>query len=228
MSTEQLRVTEIFHSVQGESSRAGQPCVFIRLRGCPLRCRYCDTEYAFREGHTRSVDEVVEEVRSIGCAVVEVTGGEPLMQPAVHPLMTRLCDAGLTVLLETAGAHDISPCDERVIRILDLKTPGSGECEGNRWENLEHLRSHDEIKFVITDRADYDWMKDILSQHKLVDRVACVLASPVFTQAPGRDISGCEGLPPSDLAQWILEDRLDVRLQLQLHKFIWDPQARGV
>ena len=150
------------------------------------------------------------------------------MQPAVQTLMTRLCDLGFTVIIETAGAHDISLCDPRVIRILDLKTPGSGESDRMRWENLEDLRSDDEIKFVITDRADYDWMKQVVEMHGLVERVASVLVSPVFEQAKGRDIKGCQALEPSKLAAWILEDRLEVRFQLQLHKFIWDPQTRGV
>ena len=228
MSTNRLQINEVFHSVQGESTRAGLPCVFIRLRGCPLRCHYCDTEYAFREGEGRSIDELVAEVEAIGCPLVELTGGEPLMQPAVHTLMTRLCDLGFTVIIETAGAHDISLCDPRVIRILDLKTPGSGESDRMRWENLEDLRSDDEIKFVITDRADYDWMKQVIELHGLVERVASVLVSPVFEQAKGRDIKGCQALEPSKLAAWILEDRLEVRFQLQLHKFIWDPKTRGV
>ena len=228
MSTSRLQINEVFHSVQGESTRAGLPCVFIRLRGCPLRCHYCDTEYAFREGEGRSIDELVAQVEEIGCPLVEVTGGEPLIQPAVHPLMSRLCDLGFTVIIETAGAHDISACDPRVIRILDLKTPGSGESDRILWKNLDHLRPDDEIKFVITDRADYDWMKQILDKHQLIQRVACVLVSPVFEQAKGRDIKGCRALDPSELAAWILEDRLQVRFQLQLHKFIWDPQTRGV
>ncbi len=174
------------------------------------------------------VDEVVEEVTSIGCPLVEVTGGEPLIQPAVHPMMTRLCDLGHTVLVETAGAHDISVCDERVIRILDIKTPGSGESERVHWGNIEHLRKRDEVKFVLVDRADYDWMKQVVQQYDLSDRVDTVLVSPAFQQESGRDIAGCEGLDPAELVSWILEDRLPVRMQLQMHKFIWDPKTRGV
>ncbi|MDG2423004.1 MAG: radical SAM protein [Phycisphaerales bacterium] len=228
MNSDQLLINEVFHSIQGESSRAGEPCVFVRLRGCPLRCRYCDTEYAFREGAARPVDDLIEQVVAIGCPLVEITGGEPLIQPAVHPFMTALCDRGHVVMIETAGSHDISLCDDRVIRILDLKTPGSGENESIRWENLDDLRPSDEIKFVITDRADYDWMKNVIAEYSLVERVACVLASPVFDQEQGRDIDGCSGLPPVQLAEWMLADRLPVRLQLQLHKFIWDPRTRGV
>ena len=225
---DQVLINEVFHSVQGESTWAGLPCVFIRLRGCPLRCHYCDTEYAFREGKARSLDDVIEEVTSIGCPLVEVTGGEPLIQPAVHPMMTRLCDLGHTVLVETAGAHDISACDERVIRILDIKTPGSGESDRVYWENIDHLRSRDEVKFVLVDRADYEWMKDVVQKHGLTDRVGSVLVSPAFHQESGRDIAGCKGLDPAELVSWILEDHLPVRMQLQMHKFIWDPKTRGV
>jgi len=218
-----LLVNEIFFSIQGESSWAGCPCVFVRLRGCHLRCRYCDTEYAFREGTGRPIDDVVEAVLAHPCRLVEVTGGEPLLQPSVHPLMTRLADHGMTVLLETSGACDIAPCDERVIRILDLKTPGSGEHERNHWPNLDRLRPHDEVKFVITDRADYVWAREVIERYRLPRRCRAVLMSPVFEQAPGREIAGCRGLEPRVLAEWILADGLPVRLQTQLHKTIWDP-----
>lgn len=206
----------------------GTPCVFVRLTGCPLRCRYCDTEYAFREGSKRSIDDVAREVLDIGCPLVEITGGEPLAQAGVHELIRMLADAGCTVLIETSGAIDISPCDPRAIRILDLKTPGSGECARNLWSNLEHLHERDEIKFVICDRADYEWAKEAMTKHRLVERCRAVLMSPVFAQAPGREIAGTTGLDPKGLAEWILADRLPVRMQLQLHKFIWDPGTRGV
>lgn len=223
-----LRVNEVFHSIQGESTRAGLPCVFVRLAGCPLRCSYCDTEYAFREGSTRSLDDLLREVLSIDCPLVEITGGEPLVQAGVHALIRALADAGRTVLIETSGAIDISPCDPRAIRILDLKTPASGECDRNLWSNLDHLHERDEIKFVIGDRADYDWAKGVMAEHRLAERCACVLMSPVFPQASGREIAGHPGLSPRMLAEWILTDRLPVRLQLQMHKFIWDPGTRGV
>ena len=228
MPESSLLINEIFHSIQGESTWIGSPCVFIRLRGCHLRCHYCDTAYAFTEGDRRSIDSIIEEVRATGCDLVEVTGGEPLLQPAVHELMTRLCDLGLRVLLETSGACDISPCDPRVIRILDLKTPGSGESERNDLENLKHLRSSDEIKFVLVDRADYEWMKDMIEQHDLHSRVDVIIASPVHQQAAGGGIIGSAGLEPKQLAEWMLADGLRVRLQLQLHKQIWDPATRGV
>ena len=163
MTASSLLINEVFHSIQGESSRAGEPCVFVRLRGCHLRCRYCDTEYAFKEGDRRDIDSIVEEVRSHGCDLVEITGGEPLLQKPVHELMEILCDMGMTVLLETSGACDIGPCDPRVIRILDLKTPGSGEVDRNDWGNISKLRMADEVKFVIIDRADYEWMKEIIA-----------------------------------------------------------------
>ncbi|MCP3979466.1 MAG: radical SAM protein [bacterium] len=223
-----LRINEIFFSIQGESTRAGCPCVFVRLAGCHLRCTYCDTEYAFREGATRAMDDVAAEVLSHPARLVEITGGEPLLQTPVHELVTRLADAGRTVLIETSGACDISVCDERAIRILDLKTPGSGEASRNLMENLDNLAPRDEVKFVITDRADYEWARALVSEHDLAARCAAVLMSPVFEQAPGREIGGAVGLPPRELAEWILADGLDVRLQLQLHKHIWDPRTRGV
>ncbi len=221
-----LKINEIFFSIQGESTWAGRPCVFVRLAGCHLRCHYCDTEYAFREGRSRTVDEIMEEVERWPGSLVEITGGEPLLQPAVHDLITRLCDRGRTVLIETSGACDISACDPRAIRILDLKTPGSGESQRNRWENVDLLRTDDEIKFVIVDRADYDWAKSIIAQHRLTERCHAVLLSPVVEQPPGDAISGAPALPLRELAEWILRDGLPVRLQIQLHKLIWDPQTR--
>lgn len=223
-----LKVNEVFHSIQGESTWAGCPCVFLRLTGCPLRCRYCDTEYAFREGTQRRLGELLEAILAYGCPLVEITGGEPLAQRNIHPLVTALCDRGLTVLIETSGAVDIRPCDARSIRILDLKTPGSGECERNLWSNLDDLRPRDEVKFVIVDRADYDWAKSVIVERDLARRVGSILMSAVFEQRPGLEILGCPGLHPRRLAEWILADRLPVRMQTQLHKLIWDPATRGV
>jgi len=225
-----LRITEIFYSIQGESTRAGRPCVFVRLTGCHLRCGYCDTEYAFHEGERMSLAAIMRRVDELGGpgALVQVTGGEPLLQPSVHPLMTDLCDAGHTVLLETSGACDISPCDGRVIRIMDLKTPGSGEVQRNDWANLDRLTARDEVKFVLTGRADYEWARDVVRRHALSERVSAVLFSAVHEMPAGRELPGAEGLALRDLAAWILSDRLPVTLQTQLHKLIWDRQARGV
>ncbi|MEM7625926.1 MAG: radical SAM protein [Planctomycetota bacterium] len=226
-----LLINEIFYSVQGESTYTGLPCVFVRLRGCHLRCAYCDTEYAFHEGDKRTLSAVLDEIESVSggrADLVEITGGEPLLQRDVYPLMTALCDAGKTVLIETSGACDITACDPRVIRIMDLKTPGSGEAQRNRWANVEHLNERDEVKFVLTDRADYEWMRQKIEEHRLHAKVNAVLVSAVHHVAPGLEIAGCEGLSITDLAAWVLEDRLPVRVQTQLHKLIWDPQARGV
>ncbi|HAW96493.1 MAG TPA: 7-carboxy-7-deazaguanine synthase [Phycisphaerales bacterium] len=223
-----IRINEVFHSIQGESTRAGAPCIFVRLTGCPLRCHYCDTEYAFKEGEPIEVEALKERILAINCTLVEFTGGEPLGQKAVFPLMSELCDAGRTVLVETSNAVDISPCDPRIIRILDLKTPGSGQEARNRMENLDDLRPEDEIKFVIVDRTDYEWAREMIETHDLIARSAAVLMSPTFEQAQGLEILGCKALPPHQLAEWILEDGLDVRMQLQMHKFIWHPQTRGV
>lgn len=230
---ETVYINELFYSLQGESTYAGLPCLFIRLRGCHLRCNYCDTEYAFHEGDKRSIDTVIEQAFALcggidGCDLVQVTGGEPLLQRGVHALMARLCDREKTVLVETSGACDISVCDPRVIRIMDLKTPGSGEVEKNRWANISHLNQRDEVKFVLTSRADYDWMKNILDEHAISDRVGAVLVSAVNEVKPGLEIAGVAGLAVQDLAKWLLEDRLPVRFQTQLHKIIWDPLARGV
>ncbi|MEM1108654.1 MAG: radical SAM protein [Planctomycetota bacterium] len=231
-----LSINEVFYSVQGESTYAGLPCVFIRLRGCHLRCNYCDTEYAFHEGHKQTLQDLIEEVDHIStgdagpCELVEVTGGEPLLQRNVHPLMTALCDAGKTVLIETSGACDISRCDPRVVRIMDLKTPGSGESHRNLESNIGHLNERDEVKFVLTGREDYDWMVEQIDRHRLADRVNAVLVSAVnrVVPGPGSEIKGCEGMSITDLAEWVIRDRLPVRVQTQLHKLIWDPKARGV
>ena len=244
LMAETLRINEIFFSIQGESTWAGRPCVFIRLTGCHLRCTYCDTAYAFHEGGSRTIDDIVAEVCAFNCELVEITGGEPLLQKNVHPLMSQLCDRGKTVLVETSGACDISRCDSRVIRIIDFKTPGSGEADRNLWSNIAHLTPRDEVKFVITDRADYDWALDVIAKHDLGTgggRVKAILFSAAFEQAevPG-EIAGCAGLSPRDLAEWMLADarsggaggaeRLpgNARIQTQLHKIIWDPQTRGV
>lgn len=211
-----MRVTEIFHSLQGESTFAGLPCVFVRLTGCPLRCSWCDTEYAFYGGTERSIDSIVEEVRTYECPLVEVTGGEPLAQTDCIPFLSTLCDHGFIVLLETSGALDTACVDARVHVILDVKCPGSGMANRMYWPNLERLRAKDEAKFVIADRVDYEWAKDILNRFNLARRCT-VLFSPVFGV-----------LEPRHLAEWILVDRLPVRYQLQLHKFIWAPDTRGV
>lgn len=212
-----LTVNEIYQSIQGESTWAGLPCVFVRLTFCDLRCSYCDTEYAFYEGTKRPVEEILAEVLAIDCPLVEITGGEPLLQKNVLPLMTQLCDAGRTVLIETSGAHDISGVDPRVHRIMDLKTPSSGECARNRVENIAFLTKRDEVKFVIGSREDYEWSREQITKHDLAARVNAVLLSPVF----GR-------IDPRDIVEWMLTDKLPARFQLQMHKFIWDPKTKGV
>ena len=231
MDANTLMVNEVYHSIQGESRWAGLGCVFVRLMGCHLRCRYCDTEYAFYEGMRRGVEDLIHEVNTYSCDLVEVTGGEPLLQPNVHLFMGRLCDQGKTVLVETSGACDISPCDPRVIRILDLKTPASGESERNLWTNIKHLTDRDEVKFVICDRDDYLWAKDVIQRHALHECVGAVLLSPAAANPiPTKEgeIPGVNALSLQDAARWILEDRLPVRLQIQMHKVIWDPSTRGV
>ncbi len=212
-----LTINEIYFSIQGESTWAGQPCVFVRLTFCNLRCNYCDTAYAFYEGEKKSIDQVLADVAKFDCPLVEITGGEPLLQKNVLPLMSALAEAGKTVLLETSGAHDISQVDPRVHRIMDLKTPGSGECDRNLWPNLDHLTERDEVKFVISSRADYEWCRAQLRTYNLAARCRAVLFSPVF----GR-------IEPRQIVEWILVDALPVRFQLQMHKFIWPPQNRGV
>jgi 7-carboxy-7-deazaguanine synthase len=204
-----LKITEVFLSLQGETSLAGWPTVFIRLTGCPLRCRYCDTAYAFHGGQWRTLDELLSETRGYGVRHVCVTGGEPLAQKPCIELLKQLCDAGFTVSLETGGAMDIAPVDRRVIRILDIKTPGSGEVARNRWDNLPLLTVQDQVKFVICDRADYDWARQVVTERALAERLT-VLFSPSFDQLPARE-----------LADWIVADRAPVRLQVQLHKVLW-------
>lgn len=209
-----LVINEIFYSVQGESSYAGLLCVFVRLTACNLRCTWCDTTYSFHEGVPMTVGDVIVKVLEYNCPLVEITGGEPLLQPNVFPLMTRLCDLGKKVLLETSGSVDVSQVDPRVVKIMDLKCPASGECDKNLYENIRHLDKKDEVKFVIADRADYDWAKRKLAEHKIP---GIVLFSPVW-----------EKLPLKILAEWILADKLPVRLQTQWHKYIWGADARGV
>jgi 7-carboxy-7-deazaguanine synthase len=211
-----MRVTEIFHSIQGESTFAGLPCVFVRVTGCPLRCTWCDTTYAFYDGQEMSLDQIVERVEKLGCRLVEVTGGEPLHHPDAFDLVVRLLDEGYTVLVETSGAIDIGPLDPRAVVIMDLKCPGSGMADRNVWSNLDRLKPRDQVKFVVKDREDYLWTREVIERTKLHERHV-VLVSPVLGE-----------LDPKALADWILADRLPIRLQLQLHKFIWDPAARGV
>jgi 7-carboxy-7-deazaguanine synthase len=212
-----LTINEIYHSIQGESTWAGRPCVFVRLTFCNLRCNYCDTDYAFYEGKKQTLKQIADAVEAFHCPLVEITGGEPLLQKNVLPLMSMLADASHTVLLETSGAHDISEVDPRVHRIMDLKTPGSGEVEKNLWSNIDHLTLRDEVKFVMGSREDYKWSCDKVRRYKLPSRCHTVLFSPIF----GR-------IDPREIVDWILADKLDVRFQLQMHKFIWSPTQRGV
>ena len=212
-----LTVNEIFHSVQGESTYAGRPCVFVRLTACDLRCSWCDTPYAFYEGSKRSLDEVIGEVDRYGCSLVEVTGGEPLLQEDVYPLMQRLLESGKTVLLETGGHRSTERVPDEVVTILDVKCPGSGEVGKNDWKNLERLRPQDEVKFVVKDRADYEFARDVIARHELAGRAAAIHLSPVHGV-----------LDPKTLSEWVLADKLAVRVQLQLHKYIWSPDTRGV
>ncbi|PJK03914.1 7-carboxy-7-deazaguanine synthase QueE [Lysobacteraceae bacterium NML71-0210] len=208
-AADRLRITEIFCSLQGESRSVGWPTVFVRLTGCPLRCGYCDTTYSFHGGQWQTIDDIVAEVRSHGVRHVCVTGGEPLAQKRCIPLLQKLCDAGFEVSLETSGAIDISPVDSRVICVVDVKTPGSGEASRNHWPNLALLQPKDQVKFVICSRDDYDWSRAVLQEYRLAERCE-VLFSPSYAQ-----------LPPRELAEWIIADRLPVRFQMQLHKQLW-------
>lgn len=212
-----LTVNEIFYSIQGESTFAGKPCVFVRLTGCDLRCSWCDTPYAFSEGQKMSIDAVLQQVDTYGSPLVEVTGGEPLLQEDVYPLMERLLQSGRTVLLETGGQIDVSRVPGAVIKVMDVKCPASGESDRNEWGNIDRLGSRDQVKFVIKDRGDYEFARDTVIRHALDRRCAAVLFSPVHGV-----------LEPKALSEWILEDRLPVRLQLQIHKHIWGANVRGV
>ena len=211
-----LTVNEIYQSIQGESTWAGLRCVFVRLTFCDLRCTYCDTAYAFYKGEKRGLQEIIDEVLAMDCPLVEITGGEPLLQKNVLPLMSMLCDAGKTVLIETSGAHDISKIDPRVHRIMDLKTPDSGEVARNLFSNIPHLTAKDEVKFVIGSRTDYDWASEQVATYGLT-KICTVLFSPNFTV-----------IEPKLIVEWLVKDKLDVRFQLQMHKFIWDPKKQGV
>jgi len=212
-----LTINEIFYSIQGESTRAGCRCVFVRLTACDLRCSWCDTVYAFHEGQKRSLDEVLAEVEQYDCQLVEITGGEPLLQDEVYPLMERLLASGRTVMLETGGHRPIARVPRAVVKILDVKCPGSGESDKNDWSNLAALAPHDEVKFVVRDRADYDFSRGVIARYDLPSRAAAVLMSPVHGE-----------LDPRLLSEWMLEDHVPARLQIQLHKFIWPPLTRGV
>jgi 7-carboxy-7-deazaguanine synthase len=212
-----LTINEIFYSIQGESTRVGRPCVFVRLTACDLRCTWCDTPYAFHEGRKMSVDDVVAETDRYECPLVEITGGEPLLQEDVYPLMERLLARGRTVLLETGGHRPVTRVPAAVVKIVDVKCPGSGEAGSNDWANLDRLAPHDEVKFVLQDRRDYDFARDAIRRYDLATRCAAVLLSPVHGV-----------LDPKALSEWILEDRVPARLQLQLHKYIWSATARGV
>ena len=210
-----VRITEIFFSIQGESSHAGRPCVFVRLTGCNLRCTWCDSEYTFAGGERMALEDVMARVKSYGCDLVEITGGEPLAQSEAFELIKRLADDDFEVLIETSGSIDITPVDERAKLILDVKCPGSGEVAKNRWENLRHLRPHDEIKFVIADREDYDFARRVIEEHDLQKHT--ILFSPVWGT-----------MDMKALAEWMLADRVPARFQTQLHKHIWGANVQGV
>jgi 7-carboxy-7-deazaguanine synthase len=211
-----IKVNEIYYSVQGESTYAGLPCVFIRLTYCNLRCTYCDTEYAFYEGKELPMEGILEQVKSYNCSLVEVTGGEPLVQKECSDLLAELCNQGYTVLLETGGSLPIKDLDKRVVVIMDLKTPSSGMMKKNLYENIEYLKPNDELKFVLGSREDYEWSRDLIGEHGL-DSKCTILFSVVFGK-----------LTPREVVEWILEDKLNVRFQLQMHKFIWEPDTKGV
>jgi 7-carboxy-7-deazaguanine synthase len=211
-----LIINELFHSIQGESSHAGRPCVFVRLTYCNIRCSYCDTKYAFEEGTERSIHELLAQIREFHCNLVEITGGEPLFQPNVHELIAQLCDEGFEVLLETGGSLDIGSVDRRVKRIVDFKCPSSEMMKKNLWQNVDFLTPSDEVKFVIGNRADFDWAKEVIAEYRIADKCP-ILMSVTFGE-----------LEPTRLAEWILADRVPARFQLQMHKYLWHPETRGV
>lgn len=217
MKEDTLVIHEIYASIQGESTFAGLRCAFVRTTGCNLRCAWCDTTQAFYGGTRMTRRDVLERALALDTPLVELTGGEPLLQPGVVPLMRELCDAGKTVLVETSGEADVSRVDPRVHKIMDLKAPGSGESHRNRWSNLEHVRATDEIKFVLASRTDYAWMRDVIRERALAMRTPNLLASTVFGKLAARDV-----------VSWVLEDKLPVRVQLQMHKYIWSPETTGV
>ncbi len=217
MDEPSLLITEMFSSIQGESTWAGLPCFFIRLTGCPLRCRWCDTAYAFRGGSRTAIPEILAAVETSGLSLAEVTGGEPLAQADCSLLCQALLDSGKTVLIETGGSLPIDTLPQGVIRIMDLKCPGSGEVERNLWSNLAYLNSHDEVKFVIASKADYEWARDVVREYGLEKQIHSVLFAPVFGE-----------IESAELVRWILEDKLPVRFQLQMHKYIWEPTRKGV
>ena len=212
-----LSITEIYYSIQGESTWAGLPCIFIRLSRCNLRCTWCDTTYSFKGGDTMTIESILEQCATYNCSLVEITGGEPLLQKECIDLSQALLDAGYQVLIETSGSLPIAPLPKEVIKIMDLKCPGSGECAKNDYSNIEALSPLDEVKFVITDRADYEWSKEQVEKYDLINRVNSVLFAPVFSE-----------IEPKTIVDWICEDSLPVRFQLQMHKFIWPPDQKGV
>lgn len=216
--TQTVRLIEIYRSIQGESTWAGLPCTFVRLARCNLRCRWCDTTYSFHGGENHTLEAVLADVAQLGVPLVEVTGGEPLVQAACIPLCELLLERGHTVLLETSGSLPIAPLPKQVIKIMDLKCPDSGECEKNHWPNLDHLDPHqDELKFVLASRRDYEWARDVLREYKLDQRCKAILFSAVFNE-----------IDPKSIVEWMLEDGLPARFQLQMHKFIWPPDQKGV
>lgn len=215
--TDTLLITEIYHSIQGESTWAGLPCTFVRLARCNLRCTWCDTTYSFQGGDPMTIEEIVAQCEAYDCPLVEITGGEPLAQALCVPLSQALIEKGYTVLIETSGSLPIAPLPKEAIKIMDLKCPGSGECEKNDFSNIDALSPADEVKFVITDRVDYEWAKEQVVKHDLIRRCNAVLFSPVFSQ-----------IEPETIVNWITEDKLQVRFQLQMHKFIWPPDQKGV
>lgn len=222
MLRDTLKINEIFYSVQGESTHVGKPCVFVRLTYCNLRCTYCDTEYAFYNGHDMSVDEVIQSISAYGCKTVEITGGEPLLQERVYELMTKLCDSGYEVLIETGGSIDVAKIDPRVLKIVDMKCPSSGMQDKNLYSNLGKLSPNDELKFVIGDRNDYMWAKSLINQYSNLNKINSILFSPVFGS-----------IEPVTIVNWMLDDKLqtiipNIRFQIQLHKVVWSPEMRGV